>query len=412
MMSCIEEAQRPCESDEIGPYALSGPQVEPGASYWLQCPVPRPIPLDELIRETGPGGRFEFPDFPRDPAVVQDEFRELVELERLRFDPNQVPSTMRGRERCPISTFLQLRPQPLGAVYGFARGNEFPPVFNGAELARYFENETPGLAHRHALNLLIRDSGSSPPRQALVWAALDVALYTALSAAWYYKWLDPRTSRRERPWEYAQRNGCRLNVLFDRPVNGLGTDSVDDLVSYADPSLPRLERNGRRPNFHPAVGGFLNTSPGTPRHPAYPSGHSTYAGAASEILSFFFPDYRQEFDRLADNAGIARLWAGIHWRSDHVNGVQLGRSVACLIIEQLRRSGIPLVPGRRPCNDTPPEIERLERERAELGEICGRARGCPVPRATCVSTSPCPPDCRDEADGASGTDTRGQSFVG
>ena len=49
-----------------------------------------------------------------------------------------------------------------------------------------------------------------------------------------------------------------------------------------------------------------NTSPGTPRHPAYPSGHSTYSGAASEILSFFFPDYRADLDRLADNIGIAR----------------------------------------------------------------------------------------------------------
>lgn len=409
MMSCIEEAVRPCEADRIGEYALSGPQVEPGAGYWLYCPRPCPIELDELLRHTdNPNSPFFFPDYPRDPAEVQDEFRELVELERMRYDPAQVPSTRPGRERCPVSTFLQLRPQPLGAVYGFARGDQFPAMFNGAELARYFENETPGLAHRHALNFLIRDTGWSPPRQALAWAALDVAIYTALSAAWYYKWLSPRTARRERPWEYAERNGCRLNVLYDRPVNGLGTDSVEDLVSYlTDP--PAVERNGRRPDFHPPVSGFINTSPGTPRHPAYPSGHSTYAGAASEILSFFFPDYRVEFDRLADNAGIARLWAGIHWRSDHVSGVHLGRSVACLVIDQLRRSGIPLVPPKGECHDTPPDLEWLRREAEEFRENCGRARGCPVPRPTCVATSPCPPDCRDEE---GGTDTRGQSFVG
>jgi membrane-associated phospholipid phosphatase len=409
MATCIEEAWDPCASDSLGNYALSGPQVEPGASYWLLCPRPCPIPLEKILARTDtPGDPFFFPDYPTDPAVVLDEFRELVELERMRFDPAQVPGTRPGRERCPISTFLQLRPQPLGAVFGYARDDQFPAVFNGAELARYFENETPGLAHRHALNFLIRDTGWSPPRQALVWAALDVAIYTALSTAWYYKWLSPRTSGRERPWEYAVRNRCTLNVLFDRPVNGLGTDSVDDLVSFlTDP--PTVERNGRRPDFYPPVGGFLNTSPGTPRHPAYPSGHSTYAGAASEILSFFFPDYRTEFDRLADNAGIARLWAGIHWRSDHVNGVRLGRTIACMIIDQLRGSGIPLVPPKGECNDTPPDRDWLEHEAKAFQDGCGRSDGCPVPMPMCDSTSPCPPDCPDDR---SGTDTRGQSFVG
>lgn len=29
-------------------------------------------------------------------------------------------------------------------------------------------------------------------------------------------------------------------------------------------------------------------SPGTPRHPSYPSGHSTYSAAASAILRYFF----------------------------------------------------------------------------------------------------------------------------
>ena len=62
----------------------------------------------------------------------------------------------------------------------------------------------------------------------------------------------------------------------------------------------------------------------------------TVAGAASEILSFFFADYTAEFDMLADNCGMARLWAGIHWRSDHAQGVKLGRCVAQQVIKQLQ----------------------------------------------------------------------------
>jgi hypothetical protein len=200
-------------------------------------------------------------------------------------------------------------------------------VWTGRELARYFESETPGLAHRHALNFLIRDTNWSPPRQALVWMALDVAIYSALSAAWYFKWRGPQgVSRRQRPIEY----DYRVSVLYNRAV---------DCDGDAD--------GERRPCPEP--------SPGTPRHPAYPSGHSTYSAAASEILSYFFPDYTAEFDNLADNAGMARLWAGIHWRSDHEQGAKLGRCVARLVIAQLRASCVTAPPS---CCDVPDPCEK------------------------------------------------------
>jgi len=422
-VECVEEACKPC-GEKIGEYRLSGPQVEPGASYWNYCPRPCPVSIKELVNVTDdPASPHYFPGYPTDLAIIQSEFSELVELERLRYDPTRLASTERCRQRCPLSTFLQLRPVPLGANVNFARGDGFPVIYSGAELARYFENETPGLAHRQALNYLIRETNWSPPRQALVWAALDTAILSALEAAWYYKWIGrPDTARRERPWEYAVGNGCRLNVLYDRPLNGLGSDSVDDLVSYTtDP--PTLERNGRRPDFFPPAGPpYINSSPGTPRHPAYPSGHSTYSGAASEVLSFFFPDYRAEFDRLADNIGLARLWAGVHWRSDHEAGNRLGRTVGCLIIDQLRRSGIPLVPGPARCNDVPPKIETLQNEADVLAHNCGQAEPGPVPQKRCRVYDPCnlaaiqPADLAGDikADEATDvqSDTQGKSYVG
>ena len=74
-------------------------------------------------------------------------------------------------------------------------------------------------------------------------------------------------------------------------------------------------------------------TPGTPRHPAYPSGHSTYSAAAAFTLIAFFPQYAEDLLRLADNTGVARLWAGGHWRSDHTFGQLVGRAVAELIIK-------------------------------------------------------------------------------
>ena len=76
-------------------------------------------------------------------------------------------------------------------------------------------------------------------------------------------------------------------------------------------------------------------TPGTPRHPAYPSGHSTYSAAVAFTLIAFFPQYAEDLLRLADNTGVARLWAGVHWRSDHTFGQLVGRAVAELIINQL-----------------------------------------------------------------------------
>ncbi|MBA2510048.1 MAG: vanadium-dependent haloperoxidase [Rubrobacteraceae bacterium] len=347
-----------------GVYALPGPQVDPEASYWNNCPVPCPVSHGELVAITDVAqNSCYFPDYPTNAAVVQAEFDELQMLEGLRKDPTAIASTDPDSLRCEISAFLQLRPPPLGAVTNTARGDAFPVVSTGAELARYFENETPGLAHRQALNYLIRNTNWSPPRQALVWAALDVAIYSAMCAAWYYKWLSPRAnvSRRERPIEYATDNVLPLDVLYDRAVNSTGSGS-----------------NGLRLNPSP--------SPGTPRHPAYPSGHSTYSGAASEMLSFFFPDYRREFDRLADNAGMARLWAGIHWRSDHVNGMELGRCVAGLIIDQLRDTSIPLVPAGPP-DQTPPSIATIQADAAQYSPACGPAPS-PKPGPSCPVSTP------------------------
>jgi membrane-associated phospholipid phosphatase len=76
-----------------------------------------------------------------------------------------------------------------------------------------------------------------------------------------------------------------------------------------------------------------NDFSGVPRHPAYPSGHSTVAGASSAILKRFFlgSNDHAQLDDLADNAGLARMWAGIHYRADHEFGLALGAAVADLV---------------------------------------------------------------------------------
>jgi membrane-associated phospholipid phosphatase len=69
-----------------------------------------------------------------------------------------------------------------------------------------------------------------------------------------------------------------------------------------------------------------------PNHPSYPSGHSCVSSSGAEILSTFFPDKRAEMDALVTEAGLSRMYGGIHYRFDIVAGQHLGRSVAAFNI--------------------------------------------------------------------------------
>lgn len=345
----------PWPPPRLDTYSLPGPQAEPSASYWTIAPSPVPSVLrivPDLTQITDdPNHDCYFPDYPRGPAVVDAEIQELLELAQLRDDPAAVASADPARRRLGLSPFLQLRPPPSGAVYNRLRPETEPVITTGRELARYWEDEIPGLAHRAALNFLIPDTGWSPLRQTLVAAALDITIYSAALATWHYKWFTNRDQvcYRPRPIEA----DYRISVLYNRAPNA--TQSGD---------------GPQRPVPTP--------SPGTPRHPAYPAGHSTYAGAASELLSFFFPDYTAEFDMLADNAGLARMWAGIHWRSDHEQGIRLGRCVARQVIAQLQANCIsppdPCTPPD-PCQQPPTHDELLEQ--AEEFRQCCAAKNQP-----------------------------------
>ena len=101
---------------------------------------------------------------------------------------------------------------------------------------------------------------------------------------------------------------------------------------------------------------------GSPTHPAYPAGHATIAGACVTILKAFFnEDYvlpnpvapsadgtaletysggnltvGNELNKLAANISIGRDTAGVHWRSDGIEGMNLGEKVAITMLENYK----------------------------------------------------------------------------
>jgi membrane-associated phospholipid phosphatase len=88
----------------------------------------------------------------------------------------------------------------------------------------------------------------------------------------------------------------------------------------------------------------------SPPHPEYPSGHGSYSGAASKVLSFFFGSDSfnfsarsdtlensvrsySSFSSCAEEIAMSRLWGGIHFRFSNQVGLNMGNQVANYICQ-------------------------------------------------------------------------------
>lgn len=250
---------------------------------------------------------------------------------------------------------------------------------NGRDLAEFVHSDVPLQETLNAALLMIRQNGSdvdpkaSPPihdennpyrsytkQEPFITFGnsdgLDLAirsLNTALRAEWYQKWL---VHRRLRPEEFGGRVHSAVRSGINFPVN-------PELLSA--PVLGRIA--ARNAALNGDQGAFLLPQAypeGSPLHPSYASGHSTYIGAGVTMLKAFYkvdaqvPNpvqpssdglslvpytgapllYVDELDKLASNIGMARLFAGVHYRSDHEYGIRLGELSALRMLQDMART--------------------------------------------------------------------------
>jgi hypothetical protein len=70
-------------------------------------------------------------------------------------------------------------------------------------------------------------------------------------------------------------------------------------------------------------------------HPSYPSAHSCFSAAAGMVLAKLFPAEAAHFKALIEQAGVARLVAGVHYRFDIDAANAIGQGVADLVAARL-----------------------------------------------------------------------------
>ncbi len=166
----------------------------------------------------------------------------------------------------------------------------------------------------------------------------------ALRACWFAKWIAHRSLR---PEEYGGRVHFVKANRAPAPVHPLVLDSR---------ALARSHDRWKTwllPQAYPE---------GSPMHPSYPSGHAAIAGACGTVLKALFDEsftieepvvvradglglapwqgetltVGGELDKLAANVSIGRNAAGIHWRTDALEGLRLGERVALYTLREMR----------------------------------------------------------------------------
>ena len=282
-------------------------------------------------------------------------------------DVSYGPSTIvqRYASTPPGVDYLTSYPAWLSAQRGetfapAARESTLRYVRNGRDLAEWVHRDLPFQAGVNAALILLATPGSAETSNPYTasktqdgfctfgtpWVLDLVARVAnaALRAAWFQKWALHRTLR---PEAFAGRVDNHLSGAASYPIHS------DLLVVSSAPARVRArEHTYLLPVSYPE---------GSPLHPTYPSGHATFAGACVTVLKAVFderaiiPDpvvptadglslvpytgpaltVGGELDKLASNVGLGRVAAGVHFRSDIVQGLRLGEAVALHVLREL-----------------------------------------------------------------------------
>jgi PAP2 superfamily len=125
---------------------------------------------------------------------------------------------------------------------------------------------------------------------------------------------------------YSEVRAARAFALLNMAMHDAAVGCWDAKYAYFNPRPSQLDPG-------------IKTPIGLPNFPAYTSGHSTFSAAAATVLSYLFPSGASSFDAMKDEAGISRLYGGIHYRADIEAGKDHGKRIGAYTVIFARQDG-------------------------------------------------------------------------
>ncbi len=305
-----------------------------------------------LFRGNTPGdltghyiSQFLYKDIPYGMYSIKQLFRVPAAGNDHMLNPNEWLAVQRGRAP---STSITFDPTPRY-------------IRNGRDLSEYVHLDFSYQAFLNAALILLGMRAPLDPANPYLTARAQASFATfggpqildlvaraanlGLKAAWYQKWL---VHRRIRPEAFAGRVHHNMNGGASYPIH-------NDLFRSPILSMLRI-KNGSYllPMAYPE---------GSPAHPAYPAGHATISGACVTVLKALFDEtfvlpnpvvpsedgqalvastgdltVVGELNKLGANISIGRDTAGVHWRTDGIEGLKLGEAVAIGFLRDQNRT--------------------------------------------------------------------------
>ena len=108
---------------------------------------------------------------------------------------------------------------------------------------------------------------------------------------------------------------ARVFALLNMALHDAGVGCWESKFFYFNPRPVQLDPS-------------IKTVIGVPNFPSYTSGHSTFSSAGAAVLSDLFPSGASSFVQMRDEAGVSRLYGGIHYRADIDSGKAHGLRIA------------------------------------------------------------------------------------
>jgi membrane-associated phospholipid phosphatase len=75
-----------------------------------------------------------------------------------------------------------------------------------------------------------------------------------------------------------------------------------------------------------------------PNHPSFPANHAL-SWARANLLGYLFPQEAPYYRQVAEEIGLSRMWAGIHYRSDVETGWEMARRLLQKVVARAESDG-------------------------------------------------------------------------